>query len=264
MRNIQKAGLGRHIFSGIVGASLGAAMMTAMAATIAAAQTAPSETAAPAPVVLAGLQPPHDSKTHSTKTHQTKKHEASNHAGKAHAAKTHEAKTHVGKVAHAKAVGNKHHVAAGEHPVDNARQAAQQPDGGDAAVAADALAAPPAPSPPAATAAAPPTPTPAEATLRALVVNGETVAIDPPDQINEIDRTADNNAPAANAAPAPQSGGDGAATAKAALVAPVKADASPVGSVSWIAQVLAALGGAIAAGAVAWFLIGGGPQRSYG
>jgi hypothetical protein len=41
-------------------------------------------------------------------------------------------------------------------------------------------------------------------------------------------------------------------------------DTSAVGSASWIAQVLAALGGAIAAGTVAWFLIGAGPVGSYG
>lgn len=39
---------------------------------------------------------------------------------------------------------------------------------------------------------------------------------------------------------------------------------SPVGSASWIAQLLAALGGAIAAGAVAWFLIRPAPERRYG
>lgn len=39
---------------------------------------------------------------------------------------------------------------------------------------------------------------------------------------------------------------------------------SPVGSASWIAQLLAALGGAIAAGAVAWFLIRPAPERTYG
>jgi hypothetical protein len=37
-----------------------------------------------------------------------------------------------------------------------------------------------------------------------------------------------------------------------------------VGSASWIAQLLAALGGAIAAGAVAWFLIRPAPERNYG
>jgi hypothetical protein len=39
---------------------------------------------------------------------------------------------------------------------------------------------------------------------------------------------------------------------------------SKVGSAGWTAQVMAALGGAVAAGAVAWFLIGAGPQRTYG
>jgi hypothetical protein len=38
---------------------------------------------------------------------------------------------------------------------------------------------------------------------------------------------------------------------------------SPVGSPTWIAHVLAALGGAIAAGAVTWFLINPLPARSY-
>jgi hypothetical protein len=38
---------------------------------------------------------------------------------------------------------------------------------------------------------------------------------------------------------------------------------NPVGSSTWIAHVLAALGGAIAAGAVAWFLINPLPARSY-
>jgi hypothetical protein len=40
--------------------------------------------------------------------------------------------------------------------------------------------------------------------------------------------------------------------------------ADPVGSASWIAHVLAALGGAIAAGAVAWFLIRPAPEGNYG
>lgn len=37
-----------------------------------------------------------------------------------------------------------------------------------------------------------------------------------------------------------------------------------IGSASWIAQLLAALGGAIAAGAIAWFLIRPKPERTYG
>jgi hypothetical protein len=42
-------------------------------------------------------------------------------------------------------------------------------------------------------------------------------------------------------------------------------NSSTIGSASWVAQVLAALGGAMAAGTLAWFLIGGGPPaRDYG
>jgi hypothetical protein len=58
------------------------------------------------------------------------------------------------------------------------------------------------------------------------------------------------------------------AAAQTVLAAPVVQEAaskSEVGSASWIAQVLAAFGGAVAAGAVAWFLIGGSrPIRTYG
>jgi hypothetical protein len=38
---------------------------------------------------------------------------------------------------------------------------------------------------------------------------------------------------------------------------------SPIGSASWMAHMLAALGGAITAGAVAWFLIKPAPERAY-
>jgi hypothetical protein len=41
-------------------------------------------------------------------------------------------------------------------------------------------------------------------------------------------------------------------------------DSSMLGGVAWIAQVLAALGGALTAGIVAWFLIGAEPVRTYG
>ena len=59
------------------------------------------------------------------------------------------------------------------------------------------------------------------------------------------------------------------AAAPAASRAPIRAmlfklsTSSPVGSASWIAQLLAALGGAIAAGAVAWFLIRPKAERTY-
>ena len=44
----------------------------------------------------------------------------------------------------------------------------------------------------------------------------------------------------------------------------LRAQGGEVGSTSWILQVMAALGGAVAAGSVAWFLIGAAPQRTYG
>jgi hypothetical protein len=112
-------------------------------------------------------------------------------------------------------------------------------------------------------AAAQPTPDATPATdapaLSEMIVDGQTVQIAAPDEINAIDLAADDQ----NAtAPTPGDSAD-AAPAPAIAVA-MREDASPVGSASWFAQVLAALGGAIAAGSVAWFLIGSGPQRMYG
>ena len=115
---------------------------------------------------------------------------------------------------------------------------------------------------------APANPTPSE-----LVVAGQTVQIASPDQVNELDLTAQDSAatatntmpaapaasvPATNNVPAPASKSDSLATTWSQL------SASQVGSTSWIAKVLAALGGAVAAGSAAWFLIGATPQRTYG
>ncbi|HXW41159.1 MAG TPA: hypothetical protein VEK75_08140 [Xanthobacteraceae bacterium] len=106
-----------------------------------------------------------------------------------------------------------------------------------------------------------------------VVVAGQTVQIAPPDRVNAIDLAADRAdagaaaSPAADAA-APTIAADSADAAAPAsvLAAPFHqaADTAPVGSASWIAQVLAALGGAVTAGVVAWFLIGAGPVRTYG
>lgn len=49
-----------------------------------------------------------------------------------------------------------------------------------------------------------------------------------------------------------------------ALVSATAQPRSPVGSASWIAHLLAALGGALTAGVVAWFLIRPTPERTYG
>jgi hypothetical protein len=118
-----------------------------------------------------------------------------------------------------------------------------------------------------------------------IQVGGQTVQVASADQVNEIDLAADNTQLAESTAP-PSDRTDIVAAANtmasampaspAALVAPVRADASQttqtasdqnaptVGSVSWIAQVLTALGGAVTAGVVAWFLLGTGPVRTYG
>jgi hypothetical protein len=139
---------------------------------------------------------------------------------------------------------------------------------------------PPAPSaPPTELVAAALTPMPqpgvasAEATPSALVVGGRTVQLALPNDANEIDLAA-NDPPTQASAATP----DGAAASTPAIrdlteaqpksdsvrVATAQQPASEVGSTAWILQVMAALGGAVAAGSVAWFLIGAAPQRTYG
>jgi hypothetical protein len=100
-----------------------------------------------------------------------------------------------------------------------------------------------------------------------LVVGDETVQVQSSDRISPIDLAADKQD-----ATAPKSAlqSDIAATQPAgqpparAMVMKPDRPASDVGSASWIAQVLAALGGAVAAGSVAWFLIGSATLRQYG
>jgi hypothetical protein len=95
----------------------------------------------------------------------------------------------------------------------------------------------------------------------AVVVGAQTVQVAAPDQVNEIDLAA-HDASAATAMPTDLA--DATPAPQTAFAAPVHRDADAVGGGSWLAQVLAALGGAAAAGAVAWFLIGSGPVRLYG
>jgi len=141
----------------------------------------------------------------------------------------------------------------------------------NSAVPADVAFGPPATQP-----APPPTAAPAEPAASQLVVGGQTVQVTSPDDVNEMDLAANNTAaqtvdaapsPTASATPlheiaepAPKS------DAKSDLVNAASAPQqnSDVGSTSWILQVLAALGGAVTAGSVAWFLIGSTPQRTYG
>ncbi len=126
-----------------------------------------------------------------------------------------------------------------------------------------------------------------------LVVAGQTVQLASPDEVNELDIAAnDTQPPASNvgptdtASPVPAMNEAAKASSKSdsLIAAPQQPSASrvssqissqvssqasnhsgnQVGTASWIAQVLAALGGAVAAGSAAWFLIGVTPQRTYG
>ena len=154
-----------------------------------------------------------------------------------------------------------------------------------------AMAAAPSPTPQ----AAPPAPP----TTGELVVGGQAVQVRSPDEANELDLAANapsapsptpasdkpapssdsaalynlagpNPAAASEAPPAgnvaPTSSVPPAATAAlAAEMESAKAEVAPpkssIGSASWIMQIMAALGGAAAAGSAAWFLIGSASPR---
>lgn len=142
------------------------------------------------------------------------------------------------------------------------------------------------------TAAATPPPA-ADPQVSELVVDGRTVQIASPDQANAIDLAAADQpvaSPPVTAAPADapsdassamtaRKGDTDAADDAAAqddnnnadsqaksdhVVAFARQADSPASRPSWLAELLATLGGALAAGSVAWFLIGSAPQRTYG
>jgi hypothetical protein len=159
-----------------------------------------------------------------------------------------------------------------------------------AAPAATAAAAPP-PAPQSAPPAAP--------TTGELVIGGQAVQVRSPDEANELDLAANapsaqaptpasdksaarsdsatlynlagpNAAAASEAAPAGNAAPTGtvppaAVAALAAELDSAKAEVAPpkssIGSASWIMQIMAALGGAAAAGSAAWFLIGSASPR---
>ena len=109
----------------------------------------------------------------------------------------------------------------------------------------------------------------AAGTPTALVVDGQTVQVASADEANEIDLAA-NDAGVANAAslgPKLASNTPVAAVAEAAAnlepasAALVETQTPEVSTASWILQILAALGGAVAAGTVAWLLMRSAPRR---
>lgn len=136
----------------------------------------------------------------------------------------------------------------------------------------------PAPIAVAAATAAPLPPAPAPAALNPgeLVVGGQTVQVASPNEVNDIDLAADDTSTQSgavapgNAAPSTQTALTNATTdavgpkSDSVNAAPTQPQGSPVGSTSWLLQVFAALGGAVTAGSLAWFMIGSAPQRTYG
>lgn len=125
-----------------------------------------------------------------------------------------------------------------------------------------------------------PTAVPADPVPSERVVTSETVRMAAPNDADAADPAA--NAPhvqTADAAPGDTTGTTTNVQTNAAasvevtqppqqsnvpIAAPQHPRPGVVGSASWIAQVLAAFGGAVAAGSLAWFLIGPAPQRTFG
>jgi hypothetical protein len=164
-----------------------------------------------------------------------------------------------------------------EPPAQAMAAQASSADDTDATAPAGVAAVEPAPQP-----ASPPS----EPAVGPLVVGNQAVQVASQTDVNAIDLAADtarpvpaapNNATAkiampnpepndkVAADPAPAVTGEAASKSDSIKAAPLPhAVRSPVGSPGWIAQVMAALAGAVAAGSIAWFLIGAAPQRTYG
>ena len=262
---------------GVLGAV--AALVLTVAASSVYAQTTTTAQAGKPLALLAGLRPPHEAKHHETK------HVAHAKTGRESAAKTHHSRL----AAHARhastwKVAIRHHahheqsVAASAFAEEPPPQAATPSAfASDSPAASPASIDNPAASDPASAPAAdnaPPHAGAADVEAQPGAAQVQTIKITAPNPASLPDPA---TAPAASAAEPPNDGTATAAAPAAAtqtvLAAPVPETANneplrkttdPVGSASWIAQVLAALGGAVAAGAVAWFLIGSGPVRTYG
>jgi hypothetical protein len=87
----------------------------------------------------------------------------------------------------------------------------------------------------------------------ATVTDGQVAQVSPPPEANAPAAAADAHPAAAEPPPAKTAAAEPAV--RAMVVAPAPADRNAIGSAPWLLQVLAALGGALAAGIVAWFLI---------
>jgi hypothetical protein len=100
----------------------------------------------------------------------------------------------------------------------------------------------------------------AQSSLSEMVVDGRTVQIAAPDEVNAIDLAADEPH---EIAPVQDSGAD-RDQPSAAFVALARQDDGDKSRDAWYEELLATLGGALAAGSVAWLLIGFAPPRRDG
>ena len=250
----------------VVCVGLVAAMAIALALGGARAQTAPNAPVGKPLALLAGLRPPHEA---SHAVHPKAAHVA---IRKTAARKSHHVKTaaeHGRHVAARKFARQRHEAsepavtasAFAEEPPAQATPAGIEPGG--AAAPADGMTAPTPTVAPVSGPVSENAPSPSGPSLDPTAVKVQMLRIAAPNQDTGPAPGAQQDAPPVAAsndsavAPPP-------AAPQTVLAAPLHRDTSPVGSASWIAQVLAAFGGAVAAGAVAWFLIGGGPVRTYG
>jgi hypothetical protein len=130
-----------------------------------------------------------------------------------------------------------------------------------AAPVAPTAATPAAAAPVAATAAAPDAQSPsAQSSLSEMVVDGRTVQFASPNEVNAIDLAADEPHEIAPA----QGRRAEVAEPTASFVAVAQQDDSDKSRDAWYEELLATLGGALAAGTVAWLLIGSAPPRKDG
>jgi hypothetical protein len=158
------------------------------------------------------------------------------------------------------------------HKVESALQAAAPPAADNAwpaaptAMAADAATLAPVQQMP----AAPQIVAPTAGTPTELIVNGQTIQVASADEANEIDLAANDAGVAGAVSPGPKLANDTPAPVTAVAepaAAPAPASAAlvetptpEVSTTSWILQILAALGGAFAAGTLAWLLMRSGPR----
>ena len=243
----------RVVGAGFITAIAVVTITTVLALGGAQAQTAASEPVGKPLALLAGLRPPHEPKhaVHAKATHSASRKTAARTSHHVRAAAEHS--RHAASEKDRKAAARSKR--ARRHRLGLRRRAAASSGAGRVGMMASTPVASPVSQPVSENAPAPgasPDPTAVKVeTLRIAAPNPDSsVAPSAPQDAPPVAATNDSSI----APPSPQS----------VLAAPIHHDTSQVGSAAWIAQVLAAFGGAVAAGAVAWFLIGGGPVRTYG